>query len=258
MRFKLNKLVDHRILVVVGCLLSSHLYGQEISKVETMVNQWLGIERQINALESEWQQQQPLLTQRMRLLELEKEQLLTMLSEKKGDSSQVEKQRLALAEEQTRLEQEQGILEQQIGLLTNQLNGLDETLPPPVKQAWQQDIGELDSAAESSIQLQGNLARLSKLAEFDQRISVVQMPIANNENDQILVKQLYLGASSAWFVSLDGSFSGTGRVTQSGWQWQFDDNIDSNAISQAIAIFEKQSEADFVSLPFSISSLKEQ
>ncbi|MEP4890561.1 MAG: DUF3450 family protein [Aliiglaciecola sp.] len=258
MKDKLNKLVGRKVLLVVGCLLSSNLYGQEISKVETMVNQWLGLERQINALESEWQQQQPLLTQRMRLLELEKEQLLTMLSEKKGDSSQVEKQRLALAEEQTTLEQEQGVLEQQISLLSNQLNALEQRLPPPVKQAWQQDIGDTDSSSESSIPLQANLARLSKLAEFDQRIAVVQMPINNKQNEQILVKQLYLGASSAWFVSLDGSYSGTGQVTDNGWQWQFDDNSDSSAISKAIAIFEKQSEADFVSLPFSISSLKEQ
>ena len=96
------------------------------------------------------------------------------------------------------------------------------------------------------------MAQLSKLTEFDQRISVIQQNIVNQQGEQILVKQLYLGAGLAWFVSLDGSYAGTGQVTENGWTWRFDNTLDSHEISRAIAIFEKQAEADFVQLPLKL------
>jgi hypothetical protein len=195
-----------------------------------------------------------LLKQRIILLLIEKIQLQALLSEKSTDSSEVEQKRLKLIQEQSELESQQEKLSQGMGLLRQQLNAIQGLLPSPLLKSWQQENANLSAIGQMSEQLQVALAQLSNLAEFDHRISVMQHTIVNSQNENILVKQLYLGAGLAWFVSLDGSYVGTGQVTEKGWVWQFDQSLDSNEIRKAIAIFEKQSEADFVELPFELAS----
>lgn len=236
------------------CLNGNKAYAQEVAKAQNLVEQWLSIERQTSALESDWQQQKPMLTQRLALLEIEKKQLQSLLSEKSSDSSQVEQQRLALINEQSGLEQQQQTLIQGINSLFTQLAGIQRQLPPPVASLWQQESDSLEDEPALSAQLQVALQQLTKLAEFDQRISVLEANINNPEGETVLVKQLFLGAGKAWFVSIDGSYGGTGNLTEQGWQWRFEQQIDAKEITKAIAIFEKQREADFVRLPFALAA----
>ena len=237
--------------LVTACAFNASVAcAQQVAKADHMVEQWLSLERQNSSLESDWQAQKPLLSQRLALLEIEKKQLEALLNEKSTDSGEVEQKRLKLIEEQSALESNQDKLTQGLNQLSGQLKTLQPLLATPLQQSWQQESAQLDASATISQQLQLALAQLSKLAEFDQRISVIQHNLLNPEGETIQVKQLYLGAAMAWFVSLDGSFAGTGQVTENGWQWQFDDSLDSAEISRAIAIFEKRAEADFVQLPF--------
>jgi hypothetical protein len=241
------------IPLVLSCnFLLGNAAAQEVAKADHMVEQWLTLERQSSSLESDWQGQKPLLLQRLSLLEIEKKQLQALLTEKSTDSSEVDQKRLNLVQEQSNLETQQQKLTQGVSVLLGQLEGLQGLLPTPVLQSWQQESAHLNDKTQISVQLQVALAQLNKLAEFDQRISVVQQNIVNQQGEKILVKQLYLGASLAWFVSLDGSYAGTGQVTTNGWAWKFDDSINSKEISRAIAIFEKQAEADFVQLPLKL------
>ncbi|KXI27703.1 DUF3450 family protein [Paraglaciecola hydrolytica] len=247
-----------RLLVLALALSCALLHGgmnaQEVARADHMVEQWLSLERQNSSLESDWQTQKPLLAQRLSLLEIEKKQLEAMLNEKSTDSSEVEQKRLTLIQEQSELEVNQDKLTQGVNLLLGQLSGLQPLLPNPLLQSWQQENANLTESSLISEQLQVALAQLNKLAEFDQRISVVQQTLFNPQGDQVVVKQFYLGAGLAWFVSLDGTYAGSGQVTESGWEWTFDDKMDSSEISRAIAIFEKQAEADFVQLPLKLSS----
>ncbi|WP_340679095.1 DUF3450 family protein [Paraglaciecola sp.] len=251
-----------RFLILPLALSCTVLLGgvnaQEVAKADHMVEQWLSLERQNSSLESDWQAQQPLLLQRISLLEIEKKQLQAMLSEKSTDTSEVEQKRFKLIEEQSSLESKQEQLAQGVKVLLGQLSGLERLLPTPLQQNWQQESANLSTDVGATPQLaerlQVALAQLTKLAEFDQRISVLQQTLLNQQGEQILVKQLYLGAGLAWFVSLDGTYAGSGQVTENGWVWQFDDSLDSSEISRAIAIFEKQAEPDFVQLPLKLAT----
>lgn len=226
--------------------------AQEVAKFDKLVEQWLSVERQSSALESQWQNQKPLLEQRVALLTLQKQKLQAMLSAKNGDTGEVEQKRLALVEEQAELESQQTIITKGTQILTHLLVGMQAMIPPPVSETWQQENPNIATNPDTSRQLQVLVTQLTKLAEFDQRISVVQRQIQNEQGQTVVVKQLYVGASNAWFVSSDGSYSGTGVAKESGWYWQFNESEDSNEITKAIAIFEKQAEADFVSLPFTL------
>lgn len=243
------------LALAVSCALTPYtVNAQEVAKAEHMVEQWLSLERQNSSLESDWQTQKPMLQQRVALLEIEKKQLQALLNEKSSDSGEVDQKRLKLIQEQSELEANQENLSKGINLLLTQLAVIQPLLATPLQQQWQQESAGLSAASPISEQLQVALAQLSKLAEFDQRITVMKQNLTNPQGENIVVKQLYLGAGMAWFVSLDGSYAGSGQVTDNGWQWQFDDSLDSSEISRAIAIFEKQAEADFVQLPFSTST----
>ncbi len=73
------------------------------------------------------------------------------------------------------------------------------------------------------------------------------------DDKDVLVKQFFVGSSYAWFTNADGQYQGVGRVRNGEWQWQFSDNVDSEAVALAVAIFEKKHEPDFVSLPLTLA-----
>ena len=242
-------------LLLSGCLglHAQALLAANVSNTDKLVQQWLSLEQQSAALEQQWQQTEPLLQQRLQLLRAEKKQLQSLLAHKQQDAGSVEEKRAQLLETQNQLEQDQAKTQKQLAVLTQALAALQPQLPPPLAQQWQKEQGALNKT-ESSNQLQVALAQLSQLLEFNQRISVNEDTLKAPEGQQVVVKQLFLGASYAWFASQDGSFSGTGRNIDGRWQWSFNNTLPSQAILDAIAMFEKRREADFIQLPIVLSA----
>ena len=156
--------------------------------------------------------------------------------------------------QQAELEQQQQELNQGLTVLSKRIKAVNKRLPPPLQETWRNEQGALGEQPTPSLRLQVSLAQLSSLADFDQRISVHQMPILKEDAGEILVKQFYLGLGMAWFVSADGQFSGWGQADEEGWNWQVSENINAKEISKAIAIFEKRQQAEFVRLPVMLAN----
>lgn len=223
---------------------------------DKLVEQWLNTERQVTRLETDWQTQSPMLVQRVALLKAEKTQLQNMLKDRNNSQDAVAERRVELLAKQTQMEAGQIELQSALHSVSKRLDVLSVLLPPPLQSRWHDEQASLGSSPEVSVQLQVALAQIALLADFDQRISVHEMPIALPDGGEILVKQLYLGLGSAWFVSRDGKHAGSGQATPEGWIWNFDDSVDGSEIAKAIAVFEKQQEADFVHLPLRISTVE--
>ncbi|WP_102798403.1 DUF3450 family protein [Bowmanella denitrificans] len=219
---------------------------------DKLVQQWLSLEQQKAALQSDWQQQKPVLAQRMTLLEAEKQQLQALLANSQQGSSQVQVKRAELLAQQSELEQQQVNARLQVKQLNAQLDGLASRLPPPLQTAWAQEQEGLSDDADTSALLQVALAKLDKLYAFDSRVSLYEMPVTTPTGQQVLVKQLYLGITTAWFVSPDGAISGQGRSEDDGWQWHFGDQ--GQAILRAVEVFEKKRQAELVPMPVQLST----
>ncbi|TYK64982.1 DUF3450 family protein [Colwellia echini] len=232
-----------------GCLLSFSALAVNTAQIEDLTQQWLDIEKQSVQLQTNWQMQQPILRQQITLLNEEKSQLTKMLQVDNSSQAQVEVKRSELLQQQNELEQQQQQLTNQLIVLNKQLLNLNNLLPPPLTDAWQSEDQVLDAEPTTSQQLQVSLAKLDKLNAFNQRISIHEKPLTAPNGNEILVKQFYLGLSSAWFTSANGEYRGWGQATDNGWQWYFDEQLSADAIQQAIAIFEKKQQADFVALP---------
>lgn len=226
----------------------------DVGGTDALVQQWLGLEQQAAALESDWRRQQPVLQQRLTLMQAEKAQLEQVLKDSQNNHSEVEARRAELLAEQTAMETQQRQLAKQLQQVRQRLQALAGQLPPPLLSVWNDEQAVLNEDSTASEQLQVALAQLSKLLEFDNRVTVHEATLEDPEGRQVLVKQLYLGVSTAWFVSGDGSYAGTGRPTPDSWQWRFDEGIDADRVAEAIAIYEKQLEADLVQMPLQLTA----
>ncbi len=221
-------------------------------QIDDLTRQWLQTEQQTTRLITRWQEEKPLAEQRLELLRAEKEQLTNMLERRDQKGDEVDQKREELLQQQSELEAEQAGTEALISALAARLDAFKPMLPPPLQSTWDSAAGE-----DSSNQLRLQLARLSSLKEFNERVTLHSMRLTPDEaTDSVLVRQVYLGASQAWFSSADGTYTGTGSVEDGQWVWRFRDDIDSDAVLRAIAVAEKQVPAAIVPLPFTSVSAK--
>lgn len=222
--------------------------------LDALVQQWLSLEQQHARLNQDWLLRQQSLQQGISLLSAEKAQLQQLVQQSSQQQDEVSAQRLALLAEQQQLEQQQLRASVAINRLMAELQGLAPQLPPPLQQLWQQQLADINADSDSSVMLQRSLLLLSKFNEFQQRISLADMTLSTDDGKQVRVRQLYLGATQAWFASSDGSYAGRGFPTRQGWQWQFDNRIDARQVLQAIAMTEKKAPAKLVELPLQLSA----
>ncbi|WP_438863616.1 DUF3450 family protein [Neptunicella sp.] len=252
-----NIILLSRVISILVLLVTTTIQAQQqVDKTEKLVQQWLDIERQTAALNSQWQEEKPMLEQRLTLLNAEYKQLQQILDKSQDVQSEVDKQRTSLLNEQGQLEKQQQTIGEFVTRLIQTLSELKGQLPPVILKSWQKEDKALTDEQNLSQQLQVALAKLSKLSEFANRISVNEDTVTTDNGQQVLVKQLYLGVAQAWFVNHDNTIAGTGHATADGWQWTFDTDLDATEIAKAIAIFEKQAQAELISLPLTLSAVE--
>lgn len=237
-----------------GLILTAEVGAQTPAEIDQLTLQWLATERQISRLEADWLTQEPILEQRIALLQAERDQLKDILAASNASQDDVDDRREALLAQQDELEAEQQELAQALDGLVTRLSSIQPLLPDPVRAGWESEQAMLSADPEISEQLQVALAKLSRLADFNKLISVQEAPMTVPDGSQVMVKQLYLGAGTAWFVSADGAYAGYGQPGIGGWQWSFDESVSATAIADAIAIYERQQQAAFVRLPVTLQS----
>lgn len=233
--------------IAVACLLlfvnSSAQANLTADRIDQLTKRWLETERQASHLKANWQTEKPLLEQRIKLLKLEQQQLNALLNSNQASSNEVEQKREQLLQQQAKLETEQALIANTINQLKQRLDGLSPLLPPPLQSNWQTQDSD-----NNAVILEQQLSRLSKLKDFNDRISLHSMRLTNSQGQEILVKQLYLGLSQAWFSSQNGEFSGYGLVEDGVWYWHFSDQLNVQQILDAIAIVENQKSPTDVTL----------
>ena len=232
--------------------------SNKVEQTDSLIQKWLAIEQQRNAMINDWHQQEPLLKQRLTLLKQEQAQLEKDLTTSSANDSEVEKKRTQLLESQNSMESGQALLEKSLVDYFQVIAEIQPQLPPPLFNAWQKKLSSAEfTTADITKKLNTLLELLEQLNDFEQRISHAQtaliLPTPQGEKE-IMVQQLYIGLAQAWYVSLDGSFVGRGIPEASGWRWQADNTVDGNTILNAIAMIERRSEAKFLQLPISLKS----
>ena len=253
-------LPNNRMFSLLALMLLWHSPGfaQGLGETQQLVERWVSLEQQNTALTSSWRNQRQLLEQRQQLLADEKQQLQDILDNSSQDSDEVESRRAELLDLQNTMEQDQAALQNSLQTAMNTVRSLLSQLPPPLQNSWQEKLaalptdGESGSAENASQTLQVVLELLGQLDDFKRRISINEAPITLADGRTVLVKQLYLGASHAWYVSADGTVSGYGQSTAEGWRWLQQPAVDGSTVQAAIAMLERNANVALVNLPLTL------
>lgn len=238
----------------------------ESSSPEQLMGQWLNLEMQKGALQSNWNRSRDNLDQRFTLLDAEQKRLKEILSQRTVATTEVDQRRLELLQRQEKLEQDQAQLDGQLKKYLQRAQLIQPRLPPPLSAQWTEKLGLLGQEnASSSERLEHLLSLFKQFDEFNQRVALhmgaLDVPIANQAPQPILTSQIYLGASQGWYVSDDGKAYGYGRPTSTGWKWwhgaeaeqELGRPLSAEAILRVRRIIENPTTAQFISLPVKIS-----
>ncbi|GAA61237.1 hypothetical protein P20652_3114 [Pseudoalteromonas sp. BSi20652] len=237
------------ISVVIALCSTMAVKADTVSELEQLVNKWLQIENQNSELNTHWLDQKNSMEQTLTLLNAEQQQLSQLNQRRQENTSELTQKREQLVTKQAELEKDQQQLNEQLAGISQQLLSLQVQLPPPLLTSWK-NAGDLaNPQLNTTDKLQTALKMLEFLLEFQQRISIHEMAIKHPDGQDIWVKQLYLGAAQAWFVSEDLSYVGIGFASDLGWQWKFDASINAEQVALGIAVQQKKRAADWVTLP---------
>lgn len=261
MRKNISEICSALIALFLFILLVSNYAFATSNKVEqtdSLIQKWLSIEQQRNAMINDWHQQKPLLEQRLSLLKQEQQQLEKSLSSANTADNEVEEKRSQLLESQNTMESMQGELDKALIHYYQIVAQVHTQLPPPLYNAWHKKLTSTElNEADTTVKLNTLLELLEQLNDFEKRISHSQSPLilsAEQGTKEVMVHQLYIGLSQAWYVSLDGSLVGRGIPEVTGWKWIADTNVNAETVLNAIAMIERRSEAKFLQLPISLAS----
>lgn len=222
-----------------------------IQQVDALTQQWTSLEHQKDLLRSEWRTQKPVLEQQLSLLEREIAELTAFLATTAEQQDDVEQRRLAMLEEQTRLEEESAALEASLAQASLELHSLQRDLPPPLANAWADELARLDNPLETVTErFQKLLELLGQLDDFSAKVTLNEAVMTLEGGDHV-VKQVYLGLSHGWYVTADQSLAAAGKPGSGGWVWT--PVTDAGPIAKIVGILEQRVDPDFVSIALELN-----
>lgn len=243
------------MLVALACAPPASLaqaVDNPVREIDALTLQWTDLEHQRDLLEANWRTDRPVLEQQLSLLERETLELSDFLETTARQQDEVEQRRLELLEEQTRLEQEQAALERSLARAAQTLRSLRSQLPPPLFDAWADEVPRLDNPILTATEkLQLVLELLGQLDDFEQRVTLHETVMTMTDGRDYIVQQVYLGLSHGWYVTADGRFAASGIAGPDGWQWTALD--DGGPIAEIVGILERRLDAELVSVPLRLN-----
>jgi hypothetical protein len=223
-----------------------------VQEIDALTQQWTSVERQKDELRAGWRTQRPVLEQQLSLLEREIAELNAFLETTAQQQDEVEQRRLELLTEQTKLEEEAAALEASLATASLALHSLHGGLPPPLAQAWDEELPRLDNPLETATQRFRKLIELlGQLDDFDAKITLNEAVMTLGDGSERVVKQVYLGLSHGWYVTADRRFAAAGMAGPDGWVWE--PVTDAEPIANIIGILEQRSTPAFVSIPLELN-----
>jgi hypothetical protein len=223
-----------------------------VREIDALTQQWTDLEHQKDVLRADWRTQKPVLEQQLRLLEREIAELTAFLETTAAQQDEVEQRRLELLTEQTELEEEAAALDASLAQASVVLHSLQRDLPPPLSEAWVEELARLDNSVETSTERFRKLIDLlGQLEDFEAKVTLNEVVMTLSDGRDHVVKQVYLGMSHGWYVTADQSFAAAGMPGPNGWQWT--PVTDAAPIATIVGILEQRLDPDFVSIPLELA-----
>jgi len=230
--------------------------SQDVVDTRDVLEKWVETERAISAEQRDWALGKELLTDRIGLVQDEISALRTSIEEATESIVAADEKRDELLSENEVLKEASASLEEIVVELEGRVRDLLTKLPPPILDRVSVLSVRLPKAGEEtqaslSIRFQNIVGILNEVNKFHGEVSLYSEVRELEDGTSAEVATLYIGIGQAYYVTGDGLHAGFGSGGAKGWTWT-PANESAPEITRAIAIFESESPADFVALPFQV------
>jgi len=246
----LQKLLPLVLLSVVTCV-----HASEIRDTQDELIAWVDAEKVISETKADWMAEKEIVTDLIKLLEVEKEKYVTNIEKLEDSSDATDQMRTELNADKERLVAATEALESYIPSLEAKVKALLMKLPKPLLEELDPLSRRLpEDATASRLPVSQRLLTvvgiLNKVDKFNTGITI-KSEIRSVGGSSSEVTTLYFGLAGAYFSNESGSYAGTGAPGSDGWEWT--ENQDkSDQILALIKSYSGAREAKFVELPVSV------
>lgn len=247
-----------KFIASLSLTVSVSLWAAPIEKgfydaTKSTVTQWVETEGLVSKETNDWKKDKAILEDLAQMLESEEESLGQRIEIERNSATESDKKRLDILARKEALEEAGGLVKARLGDLEEQVRNLAPFFPENFKQSIAPLLRQLPQAGKSSrlstsIRLRNVIGILSQANKFDNVISLETESRSFADGTTKQVKTLYFGFAIAYYTDADGSNAGYGYPTGNGWQW-IEAPESSAAIMDAIAMYQKGKQAEFVTLP---------
>lgn len=246
------------ILAVMSISVSAErLYATDLlTDTKSAIQEWVRTEQLVSQENQQWEEEKASLNSILKILSAEEQELGEQIALAQEVASRADEERASLVEQLSSYQEISQLLESRITDYERQLVLIVAYLPQMLRSELAPRIARLNSATQGSSpslseRTQTLLSLMSEIDTFDGRLTLTTELISNSQNEPVEVRVLYLGLSRAFYVNNNATSAGFGVPTETGWQWQAQDEL-SETIARSLDIYETRITPQLISLPMQV------
>lgn len=229
---------------------------ENIDAARTALQEWVKVKANISKERQDWALGHELLLEQIQLAEDEIASYRNRIAEIQANIGQADTERAGLVEEKDALKASSARLGEVIASLESRTIALDRKLPAEahsgiVMLSQQLPADPNETRLSLSQRFLNELAILDTLNKFNRAIEVVSETRQLPGGGAAEVSTMYVGLGQTYYTGAGATLGGVGRPGPTGWQWE-PANDAAKDVSRAIAIWNNEEVAGFVSLPVTV------
>ena len=228
----------------------------QIEMARTALQEWVKVKGIISKERQDWTLGREILLEQVRLAKDEIASYRERIAETQANVDQADSERAGLIEENDALKSSSATLADVIAILEARTIALDRQLPTEahdsvIMLSQQLPADPNQTRLSLSQRFLNELAILDSLNKFNRAIEVVSETRQLPDGSAAEVSTMYVGLGQTYYTGAGATLGGVGRPGSDRWQWEPANDAADN-VAEAIAIWNNEEVAGFVSLPVTI------
>ncbi len=237
----------------------SRAEGPNLQETRTALEEWVELRKLISEEATDWRIDKELMADTVDVLGLEMGLLEERVLEAEENTTEADKAREDLTEENEILKTASRAVEDIMPEMEEQIRGLIARFPEALNDRIEQLIKRMPSAERArktrialGERVQNIVGILQEVEKFNKQITVVTELKALESGEMAQVKTVYIGLGQAYFVDENAQYAGIVKPTADGWQEEIRNDL-ASSIRDVVKIYENEKLAEFVPLPVEIN-----
>ena len=237
----------------------SRAAGPNLQETRTALEQWVELRKLISEEATNWRIDRELMADTVDVLGLEMGLLEERVLEAEENTTEADKAREELTEENEILKEASRTVEDIMPEMEAQVRELIVRFPDALNDRIEQLIKRMpapDRARKTRVALgervQNIVGILQEVEKFNKQITVVTELKSLESGEMAQVKTVYIGLGQGYFVDENAQYAGIVKPTAEGWQEEIRNDL-ASSIRDVVKIYENEKLAEFVPLPVEIN-----